>query len=81
MGDVKLADFGVAKALDGLGLEQSVITGKLPYMAPEQARGRAQPSSDLYSLGVVLREMLTGVRPLVRRDLWQRAMQAARCPR
>ena len=65
-GDVKLADFGVAKAAGRLYVTQvNLVRGKYQYMAPEQAGGQAGPASDLYALGAVLYEMLTGaqVRP------------------
>lgn len=67
---VALADFGVAKPLQGdaaLGLAQTrhgEVVGTPYYLSPEQARGDAiTPASDLYSLGVMLHEMLTGSRP------------------
>ncbi len=61
-GDVRLVDFGVARARDQLSMQTTsgVIKGKLCYMAPEQARGKAEPRSDLFSVGVVLYEMLSG---------------------
>jgi serine/threonine-protein kinase len=63
-GDVKLADFGVARAFGHLSVSSAdLVKGKLSYMAPEQARGQVEPRSDLFSLGAVLFEMLGG-RPL-----------------
>ncbi|WP_285778605.1 serine/threonine-protein kinase [Microtetraspora sp. NBRC 13810] len=61
-GSVKVLDFGVAAALSATRLTRSgVVVGTPEYMAPEQARhGTTSPRSDLYSLGVVLDEMLTG---------------------
>jgi WD40 repeat protein len=64
----KIADFGLAKCLDNdPGRTQSgVILGTPSYMAPEQAAGRAQdvgPAADLYALGTILYEMLTGRPP------------------
>ncbi len=60
-GDVKLTDFGVARAKDALMQSSSdLVMGKLCYMAPEQARGRAVPGSDLFSVGAVLYELLSG---------------------
>lgn len=63
-GDVKLADFGIAKAQDSANFTHAnMVRGKLPYLSPEQARGEPlDPRTDLYSLGLVLFEMLTGVR-------------------
>lgn len=63
-GEVKLADFGVAKAIRATGDVVSAVRGKLSYMCPEQMSGRnADARSDLFSLGVLLYEMLTGERP------------------
>ena len=64
-GKLKLLDFGVAKAAfnveaDGEGLS---IVGTPEYMAPEQARGTADERSDVYALGVVLFELLSGRLP------------------
>ncbi|HWM93477.1 MAG TPA: protein kinase [Thermoanaerobaculia bacterium] len=63
-GDVKLCDFGIAKAVSKAGQTQmGALKGKLQYMSPEQAWGRAVSArSDLFSLGAVLYEMLTGER-------------------
>ncbi len=59
-GDVKLTDFGVAKAAGSLVISSAdQIRGKLRYMAPEQARGEEELRSDIYSLGAVLYELLT----------------------
>jgi len=60
---VKLADFGIARLIDGTRLTKTGQTlGTVLYLSPEQARGEAlTPSSDIYSLGLVLIECLTGV--------------------
>ena len=59
-GEVKLTDFGIA-ALAG---EAGAVIGTPGYMAPEQARGEpTDPRADIYAVGMVLREALTGVRP------------------
>jgi eukaryotic-like serine/threonine-protein kinase len=64
-GRVKVADFGIARALEEPGLTQpGRVVGTGEYIAPEQALGRApDPRGDLYSLGVVLYEMLAGRPP------------------
>ncbi|MEL7371073.1 MAG: serine/threonine-protein kinase [Myxococcota bacterium] len=65
-GDVKLADFGVAKALNKeMVTESGTVRGKLSYLAPEQLRGQgATVASDLFALGCVLAWMLTGRSPM-----------------
>ncbi len=64
---VKVLDFGIAKmkgpAADDFATRDGVVLGTPQYMAPEQARGQAEPRSDLYALGVMLFEMLSGRRP------------------
>lgn len=64
-GEVKLTDFGSAKALNYLeSREGEVLMGKVEYMAPEQARCQSTgPRSDIYSLGVVFAELLSGRQP------------------
>jgi hypothetical protein len=62
-GVAKLLDFGVAK-VEGVALTRTGTSlGTLEYMAPEQARGQADARSDVWALGAVLFEMLTGQRP------------------
>jgi tRNA A-37 threonylcarbamoyl transferase component Bud32 len=71
-GEVKLADFGIARAADRLMETQSgSLKGKASYMAPEQVRGQpATPLSDQFALGIVLYEALamralfTGLNPM-----------------
>jgi eukaryotic-like serine/threonine-protein kinase len=64
-GQVKLCDFGIAKAvLSRVQTKTGVIKGKVKYMSPEQAMGkRLDGRSDLFSLGVVMYEMLTRQSP------------------
>ena len=62
-GLVKLVDFGIAK-VSGVDLTRTGTTlGTVAYMAPEQARGKSDERSDLWSLGVLLYEMLAGHPP------------------
>jgi hypothetical protein len=59
-GDVKIADFGIARAVEETHMTQvGTVLGTLRYLAPEQAEGRVVgPEADVYSLGVVLDELL-----------------------
>ena len=64
-GDVKVTDFGIARAVAEASMTVTGTTlGSVHYFSPEQARGdEVTGSSDVYSLGIVLYEMLTGRRP------------------
>lgn len=70
-GQPKILDFGIAMLLNEAGASKltrtGMILGSLPYMAPEQLTGDADsPLTDVYALGVLLFEMLTGRRPFVK---------------
>jgi serine/threonine-protein kinase len=67
---VKVLDFGIAKIVQGNGLENTQLTqagqmiGTVDYMSPEQMLGgELTPASDIYTLGVVIYEMITGKTP------------------
>jgi predicted ATPase len=68
-GYLKVLDFGLARQLPGAGGSSTGsvfggVTGTVPYMSPEQARGeRPGPASDIFSLGIVLYEVVTGRHP------------------
>jgi eukaryotic-like serine/threonine-protein kinase len=65
-GEVKLTDFGLSKSYgDSLLTNCGEVLGSLPYLAPEQLKGTTQPDrrSDLYSVGAILYEHLTGQKP------------------
>jgi serine/threonine-protein kinase len=64
VGGARLTDFGVAHLGDLSTTATAGVFGTLAYMSPEQREGRpATPRSDLFSVGVMLREMLTGEKP------------------
>ncbi|MBN2145266.1 MAG: tetratricopeptide repeat protein [Candidatus Aureabacteria bacterium] len=74
---VKIMDFGLAKTVEGTAtLELSktgVLLGTPAYMSPEQAKGEVKkigPSSDIYSLGIIFYQMLTGVLPFKSDTSW-----------
>ena len=88
-----LSDFGLAKAIDESAASAASVVGTVAYMSPEQWRGEAVgPPADIYSLGCVLYEAVTGVVPYARADAdpattprlplgVERAIQRATAPR
>ncbi len=76
-GQVKLADFGIAKAAEHSDMTKiGSVLGTAAYLSPEQARGEsARPSSDLYALGVVSYQLLAGRLPFESASLTDLARQ------
>jgi serine/threonine protein kinase/WD40 repeat protein len=70
----KIADFGLAKRTGGVDLTRTqAVMGTPAYMAPEQAKGEAKfvgPAVDVWALGVILYECMTGKRPFDGDDTW-----------
>jgi hypothetical protein len=77
---VKLADFGIARAADQSSITQvGSVLGTAAYLAPEQARGEeAGPRSDLYSLGVVAYQLMSGRLPYEAASLAELALKQQR---
>jgi serine/threonine protein kinase len=67
-GVLKVADFGISKVLKGSACAHTRV-GSPPYMAPEQFLGHTVLASDIYSLGVMMYEMLTGSLPIYDTDI------------
>jgi serine/threonine-protein kinase len=76
-GDVKLADFGIAKATEESSITQvGSVLGTAAYLAPEQARGEeAGPRADLYALGVVTYQLISGRLPYEATSLTELALK------
>ena len=87
-GEVKVTDFGIAKAIDSIvdesrDEEMGKVRGKLAYMSPEQSRaGLVDGRSDIFSLGTVLYEILTGTNPFTAPTSFEtlRRVQASEYP-
>jgi serine/threonine-protein kinase len=81
-GRVKVGDFGVALLAEGSSDDaMGTVVGTPRYMAPEQAQGRAPtPATDVYSVGVVLYEMLSGQPPFVGSSSVELALQHLQDP-
>src|SRR5581483_9783042 len=77
---VKLADFGIARATDQSSITQvGSVLGTAAYLAPEQARGEeAGPRADIYSLGVVAYQLLSGRLPYEATSLSELALKQQR---
>jgi hypothetical protein len=80
-GGVKVVDFGIAKAADQATITRSgVLKGKYSYMSPEQSNGlRVDCRSDIFALGVVLYELLTGARLFKRANDIQTLTAVSEC--
>jgi eukaryotic-like serine/threonine-protein kinase len=76
-GEVKLADFGIAKATEQSSITQiGSVLGTAAYLAPEQARGEeAGPGADLYALGVVTYQLISGRLPYEATSLTELALK------
>src|SRR5439155_24447125 len=75
-GRLKVTDFGIARSGSSQMTEAGSIIGTAQYLSPEQAQGKpVHPSSDLYSVGVVLYEMLTGTVPFTGETALEIAMK------
>jgi eukaryotic-like serine/threonine-protein kinase len=77
---VKLADFGIARAVDQSSITQAgSVLGTAAYLAPEQARGEeAGPRADIYSLGVVTYQLMSGRLPYEANSLSELALRQQR---
>jgi predicted Ser/Thr protein kinase len=82
-GEVKVTDFGIARSLDVEGgiTQTGTVMGTSDYIAPEQARGvKATAQTDVYALGIVLYELLTGEVPFTGDNFVAVAMQHINSP-
>ncbi len=78
-GDVKLGDFGVAKAQGAdIGPQDGMTAGKLHYLSPEQTRGEPlTAATDLFAMGIVLHELVVGTHPFIRGETDDEGAMAA----
>lgn len=75
-GTIKVGDFGIAALENEIHEENGQAIGSIHYIAPEQARGEFPDArSDIYSLGVVMYEMLTGEKPYIGETIGEIAVQ------
>jgi serine/threonine-protein kinase len=84
-GEIMVGDFGLAKFVDGSLVTKSpggTTIGTPLYMSPEQARGdpNLETSTDVYALGVILYEILTGGLPIVRNTIFEQVMALIDAP-
>jgi len=80
-GKVKVMDFGTAKALSSFRIKTGVIPGNPVYMSPEQILGqKPDPRSDIFSLGILFYQLLTGELPFQGDDLRALLYEIAKVP-
>ncbi len=80
-GTIKVTDFGIARITSSSKTKTGVVLGPPSYMSPEQVSGkRIDGRSDIFSLGVVLFEMLAGRKPFVSEDITSLMFQISKVP-
>ncbi|HEY3118688.1 MAG TPA: protein kinase [Chloroflexota bacterium] len=81
-GSPHLSDFGIARSVATTGLTYTAgVIGSAKYISPEQVKGRdVSPASDVYALGAVLFELLTGLPPFDSESIWGLLYQHASAP-